>query len=35
MIELLEHGFMSTSRAWEGEILITHMTRYTCGQHDT
>jgi len=35
MIELRKNGFMSTSRAWEDEILIPHMTRYTRGQHDT
>jgi len=34
MIELRRHGFMSTSRAWEEEILISHKTRYTDGQHD-
>jgi len=35
MIELRKHGFMSTSRAWEKGILIPHMMRYTCRQHDT
>jgi len=27
MIELRRHEFMSTSRTWEEEILIPHMTR--------